>query len=224
MFDENYDADQRNKASSRSSSTSKCVIHYDGIEYTENLIAANETRYKELAHIKACREELGEKFIHRDQSSRIPINFQNGLHYHRECYANFSRARSEFKKRLPLSEIPCTENKRSHRSLELDSSGKFPNYCWFCKDSKAKRIRSKGRNIHEPVCVVKSDIKETLIQAARKRNDDTLLCLIEGDDVDLHQKGLKKHSSCYTDYTRVESSVRTRLETGGENKPHHGKS
>ena len=96
--------------------------------------------------------------------------------------------------------------------MELDSSGKFPNYCWFCKDSKAKRIRSKGRNIHEPVCVVKSDIKETLIQAARKRNDDTLLCLIEGDDVDLHQKGLKKHSSCYTDYTRVVYERDSKLE------------
>ena len=199
---ENYDPDKKKRSCSAPKSKHNCVIHYNGIQFTDNLISVNETRYEELVAIRECRIQLGDKFIHTEQSSRIPNSFQDGLHYHRECYANFSRARSELKKRIPLSETQNKELKgieRSHRSKELDSLGKFPEYCWFCKSSKTKRIRSRGREIHERVKGASNSIKETLVAAAKKRGDSTLLCCIE--DVDLQQKGFKKHSSCYADYT-----------------------
>ena len=201
MDDENYDPDKC--STSRSKTKSKCLIHYEGINYSENLIPVNETRFNELLHIKSCREQLGENFIHVDQSSKIPIGYKNDLLYHRECYSNYSRARSEFKKRAPLSEVPSNGVQRTHRSMELDNLGRFPKHCWFCKDSKAKRIRTRGRNIFEPVKLADNGIKKTLVEAARKRDDGTLLCCIEGTDVELHAKGFRKHSSCYIEYTKI---------------------
>ena len=172
---ENYDPDKKKRSSSAPKSQHNCVIHYNDIQFTDNLISVNETRYKELVAIRECRVQLGDKFIHTEQSSRIPNSFHNGLHYHRECYANFSRARSELKKRSPLSETQNNGIERSHRSMELDSLGRFPEYCWFCKNSKTKRIRSRGREIHERVKVANNSIKETLIAAAKKRGDSTLM-------------------------------------------------
>ena len=200
MNDENYEPIERK---SKSTVKSQCLVHYKGIKFSDKLIAIDEARHKELVDIKECRIQLGEKFLHPEQISSIPHIFKSGLFYHRECYANFSRARSEFKKREPLLEISQNHGvQRAHRSHEVDSMGRFPDYCWFCKEKKPKRVKSRKKDILEPVKVAKLNVKETLVKAATKRNDETLLRCIDAG-TDLQQKGFKKHSSCYIEYTSV---------------------
>ena len=54
----------------------------------------------------------------------------------------------------PLSEINLNVSTSSHqagnqrpqRSSETDHVGRFPDYCWFCKEKKAKRIRTGNRD------------------------------------------------------------------------------
>ncbi len=181
-----------------------CVIHYESVQCSENLISVDNARFEELVNIKQCRQQLGSKFIHSEQASGIPHGFKDGLFYHRECYANFSRARTDFKKRrLPLKEIDQnTGIQRPQRSRDVDSSGRWPDHCWFCKQKKAKRVRSKNKDILEPIKVVNPDVKETLLNAAKQRNDETLLRCID-IDTNLHHKGFKKHSSCYSEYTKI---------------------
>ena len=109
------------------------------------------------------------------------------------------------KKRLPLQEIPenqITGIQRPRRSGDLDTFGRFPDHCWFCKQKAAKRVRTKKKDVLEPVKVVNPDVKGTLIKAAKVRNDETLLRCID-DETDLHQRGFKKHSSCYIEYTNI---------------------
>ena len=142
--------------------------------------------------------------------SGVPAVYQRGLFYQKECYKNLTKARSLLRKREPLREVDpnipqCTYEEgiiRPKRSLETDSVGRFAEYCWFCKENKVKRIRAGKRNKLEPVTVVKHpSVKKTLMDAAQKRNDQTLLRCIS--DIDLQQKGFKRHSSCYVEYTKI---------------------
>ena len=188
---------------------SKCLIHYDTIQYSDNLIAIDEVRYAEIVSAKECRMKLGANHLHHEQVTRVPPGYKTGLFYHRECYQNFTKARSLLRKREPLKEL-CPkpnithgeETGRPRRSHEIDSAGRFPDHCWFCKGKKAKRIRTGKKDKLEPVTVVKHpSVRTTLMKAAEKRNDQTLIRCIS--DVDLQQKGFKRHSSCYVEYTSI---------------------
>ena len=79
----------------------------------------------------------------------------------------------------------------------------FPNIAGSARKKKAKRIRTGGKDKLEPVKIVNENIKETLVKAATKRNDDTLLRCIEDSEINLQAKGFKKHSSCYIEYTKI---------------------
>ena len=139
---------------------SKCLIHYDTIQYSDNLIAIDEVRYAEIVSAKECRMKLGANHLHHEQVTRVPPGYKTGLFYHRECYQNFTKARSLLRKREPLKEL-CPkpnithgeETGRPRRSHEIDSAGRFPDHCWFCKGKKAKRIRTRTCNCGKaPVC------------------------------------------------------------------------
>ena len=181
---------------------SDCVIHYPGILFSEKLTPVDEERYKKLLATKEAHFKLGGKRAHYDQASKIPATYKTGLHYHRECYANFTKVRSEMQKREPLSEMTSTSNVNRPQRMETDHAGRFPEYCMFCKEKKAKRIRKGGKDKLEPATVFKhSSAQQTLLDAASKKNDQTLLRCITG--VDLQMKKFRRHSSCYLEYTKI---------------------
>ena len=182
-----------------------CVIHYSEINFSDNLTPVNEVRYQKLCEAKQARDKLGGKYLHSEQSHKIPSTFQYGLQYHRECYCNYTRVMRDVRKREPLCEIQVSANQcssRPHRNKEMDHAGRFPQHCMFCKKTTPKRIRSNGKNVYEMVsCFKHSSVHDTLREAAILKNDQSFLCGIEG--VDLIQKKFRRHSSCYLDYTEV---------------------
>ena len=178
----------------------KCVIHYPHIAFSEKLTPVDESRWRELVSAKECRVRLGGKYVH-EQIHSIPNTYTENLHYHRECYANFTRARSDEKPRGVLQELPSSSTNRAQRSCDIDASGRFPKHCWFCKSINAKRVRTKTKDKLEAVGLISPDASGTLLAAAKKKNDETLLRCIEGENI--HLKGFRKHSSCYVDYTSV---------------------
>ena len=181
-----------------------CLVHYSEINFSKNLTPITKERYGKLSEAKKARVELGGIHLHHEQSTKIPSLFIPGLHYHRECYCNYTRVMSDIRKRKPLSEIQTPNAEKSIRPQrkETDHAGRFPDYCMFCKESKPKRIRSNGKGQHELATLFKhSSVHQTLKEAATLKNDESLLRCIDG--IDLIQKKFRRHSSCYLDYTEI---------------------
>ena len=111
----------------------KCLIHYDHIAIADenSFVEVNEERHKRLLAAREARRNLGGSHLHSDQCNTVPDNFTIGNHYHRECYNNFSRAVSEWKKeeqRRKNIEPIAPQTSRSQRSKETDTAGRFPEY------------------------------------------------------------------------------------------------
>ena len=180
--------------------TMNCIIHYSQISFTKKITRVDEQRWRELLDAKECRLRLGGKYLH-EQIQHISGSFRENLFYHRECYANFTRARSDENRRPVLSDVKQFSSNRIQRSYDIDLSGRFPNHCWFCKSSVAKRVRTKSKDKLEALGPLEPRAFDTLLAAARKRNDETLLRCIEGENQLF--KGFLKHTSCYREYRDI---------------------
>ena len=72
-----------------------CIIHYDFITTSDQLIIVSQASLKTLTESKEIRESLGQENHHEEQCNGIPEALgERLLFYHRECYQKFTFAKT----------------------------------------------------------------------------------------------------------------------------------
>eukprot|EP00794_Sanderia_malayensis_P000996 gene996-312_t len=183
--------------------THKCTIHYEQLITDEQSLTqlTNET-YSKLLASKTARIKLGGGNVHEEQSNSIPDRFIEGEQFvHRQCYQNFTKAISVYRKRSALLKSkrgtqlsPLKRKKRSHEK----AGNLFPNVCMKCKSSRPLKVKGQKQNLR----VLQTFSSCRMVKrAAELLKDDDMLLVVTGHD--LIAKEFKMHPNCYKDYTRV---------------------
>ena len=148
-----------------------CIIHYDTIKTSENLIRISESSYETLLECKTIRESLGGENCHSEQCSGIPTNVDNKeCYYHRECYQKFTYARALKKRKLEKDEVQDPSAKvirattRQHPGPEQSRPrGLFPDLCMICK-KKVIKVNQKKQQLTK---VVTETAEKTIKDASK---------------------------------------------------------
>ena len=83
----------------------RCLIHYPNISIANKtkFTDIDKDRYEKLRKAKSDRSTLGNLYIadteQRTQLNAVPIEFFDRHYCHLECYKQFIRASSDFKKK-----------------------------------------------------------------------------------------------------------------------------
>ena len=179
-----------------------CIIHYDFITTSDQLIKVSQASYKVLTESKEIREWLGQENHHEEQCNGIPEALgENSRFYHRECYQKFTFAKTILKRKRDQVDDPIKCRKRLSRehgvSDSKNSRGLFPKHCMiFLKE----RIKVKGK-FQLPTKIINMSAEETLKKAAVLKYDLAMLASVT--DTDLIVKEFSKHEKCYLEYRRI---------------------
>ena len=173
----------------------KCVVHYRHLNVTARVVPLDERKFETLQKAKTARKILGGDNEHFEQCVAVPENFDPySQGAHTECYKKFTLALSTAKKRNVLQDISNNlECKRLKRSGEA-ANQLFPDHCMFCKSANAIRVKGVKQFPH----IIQTE--ETLIAAAKTKNDEQMMILMSGGN--LTNRQFKVHRKCYNDYTK----------------------
>ena len=88
-----------------------CIIHYDFITTSDQLIKVNQASLKTLTESKEIRESLGQENHHEEQCNAIPEALgERSLFYHRERCQKFTFAKTILKRKRKLMIPANVEN------------------------------------------------------------------------------------------------------------------
>ena len=120
-----------------------CIIHYDFITTSDQLIKVNQASLKTLTESKEIRESLGQENPHEEQRNGIPEALgEKTLFYHRECYQKFTFAKTILKRKRDQVDHSSECRKRLSRehgaSDSKHSRGLFSKHCMICLKERIK--------------------------------------------------------------------------------------
>ena len=85
-----------------------CIIHYDFITTSDQLIKVSQASLKTLTESKEIHESLGQENHHEEQCNGIPESLgERSFFYHRECYQKFTFAETILKRNAIKLMIPA---------------------------------------------------------------------------------------------------------------------
>ena len=182
-----------------------CIIHYDSIRASNNLIKANDNTFETLLDRKKIRERLGGENYHAEQCRNLPEIFEeNHYFYHRECYQKFTYAKALMKRKMSKdgdqwesSKIQRTTRGCLPNAEASITRGLFPEMCMICK-KKDLKVKHSLQSLSK---IVTKTSEKTLKEAAFARNDKEMIIAVS--QTDLIAKEFQKHEKCYLDYTRI---------------------
>ena len=124
-----------------------CIIHYDFITTSDQLIKVSQASLKPLTESKEIREPLGQENHHEEQCNGIPEALgERSLFYHKECCQKFTFAKTILKRKRDQADDPSKCRKRLSRehgaSDSKNSRGFFQKHCMICLKEK---IKVKGK-------------------------------------------------------------------------------
>ena len=89
-----------------------CIIHYDFITTSNQLIKVREASLKTLTESKEIHGSLGQENHHEEQCNGIPEALgERSLLYHRECYQKFTFAKTILKRKRDQADDPSKGRK-----------------------------------------------------------------------------------------------------------------
>ena len=197
-----------------------CIIHYDFITTSDQLIKVSQASLKTLTESKEIRESLGQENHHEEQCNGIPEALgERSLFYHRECYQKFF-AKTILKRKRDQADDSSKCRKRLSRehgaSDSKNSRGLLTKHCMICLK---ERIKVKGK-FQLPTKIITKSAEETLKKAAVLKNDLAMLASVT--DTDLIAKEFSKHEKYYLEYTRITREKSANTSTISEKSDNQG--
>ena len=124
-----------------------CIIHYDFITTSSQLIEVSQASLKAPTESKEIRESLGQENHHQEQCTGIPEALgKRSFFYHKICYQKFTFAKTILQRKRDQADDPRKCRKRlsgEHGSSDSKNSrGLFPKHCMICLK---ERIKVKGK-------------------------------------------------------------------------------
>ena len=83
----------------------RCIIHYPQLKLkNHNKLITVTKSFNTIIEAKKAHQKLGPVYFHPNQCAALPDTFAEGLSYHYECYNNFMKAISQFRKKYPATD------------------------------------------------------------------------------------------------------------------------
>ena len=176
-----------------------CIIHFSEQRTDKTVRTLTDVSFAKIKQSVKLRKASNDVNVRMDEiCGQVPETLNVNIHgIHRKCYqklTNITNIKSR-KRQHPDEDnaVPST----SKRKRASSSSILFPSdQCLFCGKN-----RIQGKHVSEyPTKCVTETAAESILQAAKYKNDHTLLGKIEG--FDLLAREAHYHNSCRRDYTR----------------------
>jgi hypothetical protein len=192
----------------------RCIVHYPHLKTkSRDILPIDENKHARLLLAKTARENLSGEYLHRPQCDNVPSVCNATEHgAHLLCYKNFTLAIALAKRRA--SKSPAIERKkRPSRDQRGAPSPLFPAKCMDPKcPAHYGMMRYEGKR-QKPIKLVTEHACNTLIKAARFRNDTAMLLQIQDyDHTVLIAREIHMHRKCFREYTRPVSEGRRSAE------------
>ena len=165
-----------------------CSLQNERCKYS-NLKELSSINRDRIYSAKRLRESLEGQNEHTQQCQLILEEIDPGKH-------GIHASRSL----LNESSMTSSRPKRAKTSYGCSSSNIYPKECNFCKKYRIM----KNNKIHTPKTICTENAVQTVKDAAKSKEDQTLYFEIK--DADLISNEFKYHESCYKEYTRKEKS------------------